>query len=148
MPFVFRFQQLLQIAEHEENEVKNRLAQKDGQISEVESEINKYKSQHKEASEQMSVDLQSGDMAKVQMYPLYMARLQQTWEFHQEELERLMKQREKIIEELMEKRRNRRTYEKLKENDLTKYKKHLQKKEQDKLDEFGGRKKAGWETDQ
>ena len=41
MAFVFRLNQLLQIAIHEENEVKDRLAKKDGQIAELAAKIQK-----------------------------------------------------------------------------------------------------------
>lgn len=141
MAFVFRFQQLLRIAEHEENEVKNRLAKKDGQIANENREIDKFKEEFNQALEQQSFDLQQGDMVKLQMYPAYLARLQKSWEFHEEELERLEKQREKIILELLEKRKNRKTYDIMKENDKKAYIKEQQKKDQARLDEFGNRLK-------
>jgi flagellar FliJ protein len=141
MAFVFRFQQVLQICIHEENEVKARLAKKDGQIAEVNAEIKKLKNEYNVALEQKIIDLRDGNMMKVQMYPAYLARLQKSWEYYEEELERLEKQRQKIIEELMEKRKNRMTYEKMREKDEALYRKELLKKEQRKLDEFGNRQK-------
>jgi flagellar FliJ protein len=143
MPFRFRFQQILQICIHEENEVKNQLAKKDGQIAEANALIKNYKDEYGQALENKILDLQSGDMIKLQMYPAYLARLQKSWEFQEEELERLHKQREKIMHELMEKRRNRKTYEKMREKDEAVWKKEQQKKEQRNLDEFGGRLKKG-----
>lgn len=141
MPFTFRFQQILQICIHEENEVKNRLVKKDGQIAEANAQIKKFKDEYEQALHDKTIDLQAGDMLKLQMYPAYLSRLQKSWEFQEEELERLLKQREKIMQELMEKRRNRKTYEKMRENDETKWRKEQQKKEQRNLDEFGSRLK-------
>ncbi|MDD2997764.1 MAG: flagellar export protein FliJ [Erysipelotrichia bacterium] len=141
MAFVFRFQQILQICLHEENEVKGRLAKKDGQIAETNALIKKYKSEYAEALEQKIIDLQAGNMLKLQMYPAYLMRLQRSWEYQEEEQERLEKQRQKILEELIEKRKNRKTYEKMRENDEACYKKELLKKEQKRLDEYANRKK-------
>lgn len=141
MAFVFRFQQILQICIHEENEVKNQLAKKDGQIADTNAQIKKFKDEYSQALEEKIVDLQTGNMMKIQLYPAYLARLQKSWEFSEEELERLIKQREKILQELMEKRRNRKTYEKMRENDELAWRKEQQKREQRNLDEFGGRLK-------
>lgn len=145
MAFVFRFQQILQICLHEENEVKMRLAKKDGQIAEVKAEIKKFQDEYDKGLEQKAIDLMASDMMRVQMYPAYLSRLQRSWEFQEEELERLEKQRQKIFEELLIKRRNRMTYEKMREKDEAVYKKEMLKKEQKKLDEYGnrGRKTAG-----
>lgn len=139
MAFVFRFQQILQICLHEENEVKTRLAQKDGQIAGIKAEIKKFKDEYDQALEQKILDLQAGAMTKVQMYPAYLLRLQRAWEFNEEELERLEKQRQKIVDELMIKRRSRMTYEKMREKDEAAYTKEMLKKEQKKLDEYGNR---------
>ncbi len=148
MAFVFRLQQLLQISIHEENEVKNRLAKKDGQIAEAHMLIKKYRLEYDEALEQQSRDLQAGEIAKVQMYPPYLKSLQRSWEYQEEELERLEKQRQKIVEELLEKQRSRKTFEKMRENDEAHYKKELLIKEQKRLDEFGNRqRKAPGETE-
>ncbi|OGK05597.1 MAG: flagellar export protein FliJ [Candidatus Riflebacteria bacterium GWC2_50_8] len=145
MAFVFRFQQILQICLHEENEVKTRLAQKDGQIAGIKAEIKKFKDEYAQALDNKILDLQAGNMTKVQMYPAYLARLQRAWEFNEEELERLEKQRQKIVDELMVKRRSRMTYEKMREKDEAAYTKEMLKKEQKKLDEYGNRirKSAG-----
>ncbi|GAB4275838.1 MAG: hypothetical protein Kow0029_17250 [Candidatus Rifleibacteriota bacterium] len=141
MPFVFRFQQLLQICIHEENEVKNKLARKDGQIAETNASIKKLKDEYAQALENKIIDLNAGNLFKVHLYPAYLARLQKSWEYHEEELERLLKQREKILQELIEKRKNRKTYEKMRENDEKAWKKEQQKREQKLLDEFGSRMK-------
>ncbi len=145
MAFIFRFQQILQICLHEENEVKMRLAKKDGQIAEVNLRIKKFKDDYNAALEQQTIDLQAGDIMKVQMYPAYLNTLQRSWEFEEEEVERLEKQREKILEELLEKQRNRKTYEKMRENDEMQYKKEMLKREQKKLDEYGNRPKKATE---
>lgn len=141
MGFVYRFQQILQICIHEENEVKGRLAIKDGQIAEANAKVKKFKEDYAHSLEQKLIDLQAGDIMKVQMYPNYLASLQRMWEYQEEEIERLEKQRQKILEELLEKRRNRKTYEKMRENDEAHYKKELLKKEQRKLDEYGNRQR-------
>ncbi len=147
MAFVFRFQQILQICIHEENEVKTRLAQKDGQIAAVKAEIKKFKDEYAQALEQKANDLQAGEMMRVQMYPAYLTRLQRAWEYQEEELERLEKQRQKIFDELMIKRRNRMTYEKMREKDEAAYKKEMLKKEQKRLDEYSNRIKRAGEHD-
>lgn len=149
MAFVFRFQKILEICLHEENEVKTRLAQKDGQINAVKAEIAKFKDEYAQALEQKANDLQAGEMMRVQMYPAYLTRLQRAWEYEEEELERLERQRQKIFDELMIKRRNRMTYEKMREKDEAAYKKEMLKKEQKRLDEYGNRarKSAGEDYD-
>ena len=148
MAFIFRFQQILEICFHEENEVKTRLAKKDGQIAETAAKIKQLKQDYATGLEQQSADLLAGDIIKVQLYPAYLKTLQQSWEFQEEELERLEKQRQKILEELLEKQRNRKTYEKMREKDEIQYKKDILKREQKRLDEFGNRPKKGlMETD-
>ncbi|PKL49780.1 MAG: flagellar export protein FliJ [Candidatus Riflebacteria bacterium HGW-Riflebacteria-2] len=149
MAFVFRFQQILAICLHEENEVKIRLAQKDGQMAAIKAEVDKLKDEYAKALEHKANDLQAGEMMRVQMYPAYLTRLQRAWEFQEEELERLEKQRQKIFDELMIKRRSRMTYEKMREKDEAVYKKEMLKKEQKRLDEYGNRlkKTAGDDND-
>lgn len=61
--------------------------------------------------------------------------------FYSDEMELQQKQRQKILEELQEKQRNRKTFEKLREADEAKYKKEMLKKQQKALDEFGSRKR-------
>ncbi len=141
MAFKFRFQQILQICIHEENEVKNQLAKKDGQIAEANAQIKKFKDDYAQALQDKIADLNSGDMLRLQMYPAYLQRLQRSWEFVEEEVERLIKQRDRIMQELLEKRRNRKTYEKMREKDELVWRKEQQKREQKNLDEFGGRLK-------
>ena len=141
MAFVFRLNQLLQIAIHEENEVKDRLARKDGQIAELAAKIQKYKDDQQNALIQQQQDLLAGDISKVQMYPAYLNMLKKSEIFYTDEMELQQKQREKIMEELKEKQRNRKTLEKLREADKAKYKKEMLKKQQKMLDEFGSRKR-------
>jgi flagellar export protein FliJ len=147
MAFVFRFEQLLRIAIHEEDEVKNRLSKKDGQIKETQTEIQKLKDEHAQGLIQKVEDLRAGNMSKIPMYAAYFARLKKNWEFHEEEMERLERQRERILQELIEKRRNRNMYEKMREKDQIKWKKEQLKKEQKRLDEFANRKKKTEELD-
>ncbi|MBQ2592034.1 MAG: flagellar export protein FliJ [Candidatus Riflebacteria bacterium] len=142
MAFVFRLNQLLQIAIHEENEVKDRLARKDGQIAELAAKIQKYKDDQENALIQQQQDLLSGDISKVQMYPAYLNMLKKSEIFYSDEMELQQKQREKIMAELLEKQRNRKTYEKLREADEAKYKKQMLKLQQKQLDEFASRKKS------
>ena len=142
MAFVFRLNQLLQIAIHEENEVKDRLARKDGQIAELAAKIQKYKDDQENALIQQQQDLLSGDISKVQMYPAYLNMLKKSEIFYSDEMELQQKQREKIMAELLEKQRNRKTYEKLREADEAKYEKQMLKLQQKQLDEFASRKKS------
>lgn len=141
MAFVFRLNQLLQIALHEENEVKDRLARKDGQIAELAAKIKKYQEDQETALVQQQQDLMAGDLSKVQMYPAYLNMLKKSEIFYSDEMELQQKQRQKILEELQEKQRNRKTFEKLREADEAKYKKEMLKKQQKALDEFGSRKR-------
>ncbi len=141
MAFVFRLNQLLKIAIHEENEVKDRLARKDGQIAELAEKIKKYQDDQESALIQQQQDLMAGDLSKVQMYPAYLNALKKSEIFYSDEMELQQKQRQKIFEELQEKQRKRKTFEKLREVDEAKYKKEMLKKEQKLLDEFSSRKK-------
>ncbi len=141
MAFVFRLNQLLQIALHEENEVKDRLMRKDGEIAELDKKIQESKNQQQTALEQQQQDLLAGDLVKVRMYPAYLSMLKKQETFYADEKELQIKQRQKIFDELVEKQRNRKTFEKLREADEAKYKKEMAKKEQSKLDEFANRKK-------
>ncbi len=142
MAYVFRLNQLLRLAIHEENEVKNRLARKDGQIAELEAKIKKYQDDQETALIQQQQDLMAGDFSKVQMYPAYINALKKSEVFYSDELELQQKQRQKIMDELIEKQRNRKTYEKLREADEAKYKKEMLKLQQKQLDEFGSRKRS------
>ena len=141
MAFVFRLNQLLQIALHEENEVKDRLMRKDGEIAELDKKIQEAKEQQETALDQQRQDMEAGDIVKVQMYPAYLAMLKKQEIFYDDEKQLQLKQRQKIFEELLEKQRNRKTFEKLREADEAKYKKEMAKKEQSKLDEFANRKR-------
>ena len=69
MAFQFKLHQLLQIALHEENEVKNRLAKKDAQIAELATKIQSFKDQQVQAVEEQQQAMFAGDFMKVQMYP-------------------------------------------------------------------------------
>lgn len=141
MAFIFKLQQLLQVALHEENEVKNLLAKKEAQIAELEEKIQKYKDDQTQAFENQQQDLLAGDLAKVQMYPAYMKLLKKSEDFYANEKQLQEKQREKIMAELQEKHRNRRTFEKMREVEEAKYKKEMLKRQQIALDEFGSVKK-------
>lgn len=139
MAFKFRFQQLLNIALHDEDAVKARLAVKDGQIAEAEAQINKYIEEYKEALEAKAIDLLAGRMDQVRMYPLFLARLANARSFYEEERDRLREQRAKIIVELNEKRRVRKTYERILERDRKRYVTIEQKRDQKRLDDFASR---------
>jgi len=89
MAFRFRFQQLLNIAVHDEDAVKTRLAIKDGQIAETEAQITKYIHEYNEALEAKAVDLLAGRMDQVRMYPMFLSRLMNARSFYEEERDRL-----------------------------------------------------------
>ncbi|HEY9069274.1 MAG TPA: flagellar export protein FliJ [Candidatus Ozemobacteraceae bacterium] len=139
MAFKFRFQQLLKIAQHEEDAVKARLAVKDGQIAEAEMQIDKYIREYGEALEAKAIDLLAGRMDQVRMYPLFLSRLMNSRSFYEEERDRLREQRAKILLELNEKRRVRKTYERLLERDRKRFVTREQKLEQKRLDDFASR---------
>lgn len=141
MAFVFKLHQLLNIALHEEEEAKNRLAQKDGQIAELTQKIQKFADDQEKALIEQRDALLSGDMASVQMYPPYLALLKKQQTFYEDEKARQLKQREKIMQELLQKQRKRKTFEKMQDADRAKYNKEQQKKQQKILDEFGSRKR-------
>ncbi|HNV69715.1 MAG TPA: flagellar export protein FliJ [Candidatus Ozemobacteraceae bacterium] len=139
MPFSYRFHHLLRLAEHEEEEVRRRLAMKDGQIAAAEAEIRKIQLERQHGLEAKAVDLIAGAMERVRLYPAYFLRLQNREDFQNEELERLRKQREKIAQELAEKRQTRKTYEKIRERDEAVFKKQEQRRDQKNMDEFASR---------
>lgn len=139
MGFKFRFASLLRFAEHEEDAVKQRLAIKDGQIAGEEASIQKLKSDVGVAVDGQSKALVAGNMDFIRLYPPYIRRLENTREFHEDELQRLRQQREKILIELAEKRRVRRIYEKLRERDEKKFRKIELKQDQKRMDDFAGR---------
>jgi|GEM_PF-746984 len=139
MAFRFRFQQLLNIAIHDEDAVKARLAIKDGQIAEAEAQVTKYICEYNEALEAKAIDLLAGRMDQVRMYPLFLARLMNARSFYEEERDRLRDQRAKILIELNEKRRVRKTYERILERDRKRYVTHEQKQDQKRLDDFATR---------
>lgn len=150
MAFKFRFQQLLNIAIHDEDAVKARLAVKDGQIAEAETQINKYIEEYNEALEAKAISLLAGLMDQVRMYPLFLARLANARSFYEEERDRLRDQRAKIVLELNEKRRVRKTYERILERDRKRHVTQEQKRDQKRLDDFAsrlGRLKPGEASD-
>lgn len=139
MAFIFKFTTLLNLSIHEEGEVKIRLARIDGVIAENRNKIEILNTRMDTAIHERTIDLEAGNMDKIRMYPAYFRRLQNEREFHEEELERLFRQREKVLAELQEKRRIRKTYEKIREHDEKEYVKQLRKREQKALDEFASR---------
>ena len=141
MGFKFRLQSLLRFAEREEDEVKKRLAIKDGQIAAEEATIRKLQGEIDTAIDGQAQALIAGNIQFVRLYPLYIKRLEKTREFHEDELQRLRQQREKIIAELAEKRRVRRIYEKLRERDEKRYKKNELRRDQKRMDDFAGRQR-------
>lgn len=149
MAFRFRFQQLLNIAIHDEDAVKARLAVKDGQIAEAEAQIAKYIDEYNQGLEAKAIDLLAGRMDQVRMYPLFLSRLVNARSFYEEERDRLLEQRAKIVAELNEKRRVRKTYERILERDRKRHVTREQKLEQKRLDDFAsrlGRLKPGEEV--
>ncbi len=139
MAFRYKFGQLLRLAIHEEDEVKTRLAIKDGQIAEIDSILLKLKESFERGLEDKTEDLLAGRMQKIRMYVYYFARLENEKEFNLEERGRLVAQREKILVELAEKRRVRKTYEKLRERHEKSYQKSEAKKDQKLMDDFASR---------
>ncbi|MBF0500758.1 MAG: flagellar export protein FliJ [Candidatus Riflebacteria bacterium] len=139
MAFVYRFATLLRLALHEEGEVKNRLAVKDGQIAAEEAKIQKVVKEREEAFADQARDLMTGSMERIRMYPLYLQRLGKTQAFYEDELQRLRSQRQKILNDLAEKRRRRKIFEKLRERDEKRYQKKELKRDQKQMDEFAAR---------
>ena len=121
MAFQFKLHQLLQIALHEENEVKNRLAKKDAQIAELATKIQDFKDQQTQAVEEQQKAMFAGDFMKVQMYPTYIKSLKKSEDFYTNEMQLQQKQRAKIMAEYLEKQRKRKTFEKMQEVDKAKY---------------------------
>ncbi len=139
MAFRFKFDQLLRLAVHNETEVKTRLAIKEGQIAEIDSMIANLESEYANGVEEKVQDLLAGRMERVRMYAVYFQRLLNTKEFHREERVRLVSQRDKILAELMEKRRVRKTYEKIREREEKKFVKKEQARDQKRMDDFATR---------
>ena len=136
MAFSFLFQNLLKLAQHEEDEVKTRLAIKDGQIAAIDAEVERLRQARDAGLDAKAQDLLAGRMERVRMYPAYFLRLKNREEFHLEERERLVSQRNKIIAELSEKRRARKVLEKVRERDEENFRKLEQKNDQKRMDEF------------
>ncbi|OIP25312.1 hypothetical protein AUK22_08155 [bacterium CG2_30_54_10] len=139
MAFSFRFNQMLNLASHEEAEVKRRLAIKDGQIADIEAKIARNVEEYSGGLEEKAHDLLAGRMERIRLYYPFLLRLQKAREYHLEEKERLVAQREKIIAELAEKRRVRKTYEKIRERDENAYRKEQLRLDQKRLDSFTNR---------
>ena len=148
MAFRYKFEQLLRLAQHEEDEVKTRLAKKEAQVAEVEMEISRGQAQFELALEEKTADLIAGRMERLSMYFAYLTRLEKAKAFFQEERDRLVQQRDKILAELAEKRRVRKIYERLRERHQAVYRKNELKKDQKQMDEFAvraGNKRLGGE---
>ena len=139
MAFRFKFEHLLRLALHNESEVKTRLALKDGQIAQVDQTLAKNKEDYEMAMDEKAADLIAGRMEKTRMYFAYFIRLEKAKEYFLEERGRLVTQREKIVQELAEKRRVRKVYEKLKERHETRFQKAELKRDQKLMDEFASR---------
>jgi flagellar export protein FliJ len=139
MPFTFKFAHLQRLAIHEEDQVKKRLAIKDGQIAEVDKQLGDLKEKVRIALDDKVQDLLEGNMAKVRMYMPYLTRLDKERDFHLEERSRLANQREKILLELAEKRQVRKTYDKLQDRHAAVFKKTELKRDQKRMDDFAGR---------
>ena len=137
--FTFRFQQLLDIAFFEEDEVKNRLSAKNAQIAELDAKIQGIINTRENALKQQEIDLQEGNIDKVKLYPNYLMVLQNQQKNVEKERDLQIEQRDKIMSELIEKQRQRKTYEILKEKDLAAFNKENLRQEQKILDEFKNR---------
>ncbi len=137
MKFVFRFQQLLDIALFEENEVKNRLAAKNAQVAEIENKITELSDNYEKAIYERSQEINEGNFDNFHLYGPYLSVISRSKVYYENELRIQVQQRDKIMDEYLEKRRSRKTYETLKERDLASHKKEELKKEQKVLDEFG-----------
>jgi flagellar export protein FliJ len=137
MRFIFRFQQLLDIALFEENEVKNRLAAKNAQIAEIENKIAELTKNYDDAIYERAQEINSGNFENFHLYGPYLNVISRSKVYYENELEVQERQREKIMSEFLEKQRSRKTYETLKERDMATHKKEMLKKEQKVLDEFG-----------
>lgn len=137
--FTFRFQQLLDIAFFEEDEVKNRLSAKNAQIAELDDKIQGIINTRENALKQQEIDLQEGNIDKVKLYPNYLMVLQNQQKNVEKERDLQIEQRDKIMSELIEKQRQRKTYEILKEKDLAAFNKENLRQEQKILDEFKNR---------
>ena len=139
MAFHFRFEQLLFLAEHEETEEKNRLARKDAQIAETSTKIAEIEEKFDATLDAKAQDLLAGNLARLGVYEAFFSRLESERAYYEDEIERFLKQREKLLEILTEKRRTRLTYQKLRERDEFAYRKAEEKRDQKNMDEFAGR---------
>ena len=148
MAFKFKLNQLLQIALHEENEVKNALARKDGEIAKLNEQIKEFQEKQAQACADQQKAMLSGDLITARMYPAYLKSLKKSEDFYANEMQLQQKEREKIMTAYLEKQRKRKIFEKMREADEAKWKKEMLKKEQVRLDEFSSRKKTSlMETD-
>lgn len=137
MVFQFRFQQLLDIALFEEDEIKNRLTAKNAQIAEITAKIEKFKDDYERNIAERAEEMRIGNFEKFQMYEPYLNVILKSKSFFENELEVQERQKQKIMAELIEKQKTRKTYEILRERDFESFKKEMLKREQKILDEFG-----------
>ena len=137
MVFKFRFQQLLDISLFEEDEIKNRLTAKNAQIAEITAKINKYKEDYERNIAERAEEMSKGHFEKFQMYEPYLNVIIKYKLFFENELEVQERQKQKIMTELLEKQKTRKTYEILRERDFENFRKEMFKLEQKVLDEFG-----------
>ncbi|NLM17360.1 MAG: flagellar export protein FliJ [Candidatus Riflebacteria bacterium] len=139
MAFVFKLQKLLELAEHEEEQVKLELAAKDAEIKALEKKDREAEQKYNATIDSRYEHLKNGDIIQLNMCTAYLDIITKIRLQYKEDLADLQAQRQEIVQRLTEKRKTTKTYEKIKENEEDKYKKHMLKIEQKQLDEFGSR---------
>ena len=135
----FRFEQILRLRLHYENEVREQLARKDQQIAAEQQKLEAVRRELEQGLIDKADDLAAGRLDRVALYAAYFRRLHNAIVWHQDEIERFQKQRAKIVEDLMVKMRERKIMEKLKERKAAQHARHELKRDQKRLDEFANR---------
>ncbi len=138
--FRFRFEQLLRLRKHAEDEVRDRLAAKDRQIAEEQAKLDQVRTDLEIGLAEKGADLAAGRLDRLNLYAAYFRRLQNAISWHTDEIGRHEKQREKIVAELAERMRERKIMEKLKERKHKVFTTEQLKLEQKRLDEFANRR--------
>lgn len=137
--FRFRFDPLLRLRQHAEDEVRRRLQAKDAQIAAEEAKQREAERQLEQGLEDKAADLLAGRLDRVMMYAAYFRRLKNAIVWHQDEIGRLREQRHKIVLELAERVRERKIMEKLKEKKHQAFDRAQLALDQKRLDEFANR---------
>lgn len=133
MPYKFKLQKILDLKEKQEDDKKNQMAEVMKQLREKEQELHDLLKTQKEKATMMETIRMDGatiqELRNLTQYIQYIEKCIQKTRF---EIETLTLNLEKKKSEYMELRKERKSYEKLKEKDIERYH-YMEKKEEEKM---------------